>query len=220
MSSRSLETVLAEYRESLDPESPGVLEIDRFRRFLVGHAGLRKIESPGRGARLLEGARDLRCFHFSQYLDWFLAEREGVPGSEVESARAALARFNEWLLEKRLVGEEAFEENRESILGAEEGAPPSGEEEAAGEDLSAGLAEERDFHVPGEYAATLAGEFLLTRVEEGILYGRRDGDAAETGPILVDRALSSGSRAGDRVHLSLGRAGDHWNVLGIGRRQQ
>ena len=218
MTGKSLETVLAEYRESLDPGSSGTREADRFRGFLVTHAGLRKIESPGRGARLLEGARALRCFHFSQYLDWFLPEKEGAPRVEVESARAALARFNEWLLEKRLIGPEDFEENRESILGTEEGAPAAGEA-AARDDFAEGVAEERDFHVPGEYAVTLAGEFLLTRVEEGILYGRRDGDLSDVGPILVDRAMSSGSRVGDRVHLSLGRAGDHWNVLGIGRRK-
>jgi len=117
---------------------------------------------------------------------------------------------------------EDFEENRESILGGEEDPPTAGEvaaqtdtEEETSDEIP-GISEEKDFYVPGEYPALLSGEFVLTKVQEGILYGKRDGDREEVGPILVNRSVSGGSCVGDRVHLSLGKAGDHWNLLGLG----
>ena len=91
------------------------------------------------------------------------------------------------------------------------------------EDPEAGVSsvrEEKDFYVPGEYSSTLSGEFIITKVQEGILYGEHRVDGREVGPILVDRAVSSGHKVGDRVHLSLGKAGDHWNLLSVGRRRE
>jgi hypothetical protein len=221
MGVKTLDAVLSDYRETLGPGSPEDREMARFRGFLLMHGGPRKMEVPGRDAHILEPADFLRCFHFSQYLDWYLAEREGVPTAEVEGARAAMNHFNEWLLERGIIGVGDFEENRESILGGEEG-PPVFQELGAGEEStshSAGVAEERDFYVPGEYASVVGGEFVITKVQEGILYGKRDGDPREIGPILVDRAVSGGSKVGDRVHLSLGKAGSHWNLLTMGRRK-
>jgi hypothetical protein len=136
----------------------------------------------------------------------------------VGAARAALRRLNEWLFGAELIGPEDFDENRESILGGEDLAALDREE--AAEEEAAGLPgppEEKDFHVPGEYSAVLSGEFVLTKVQEGILYGRRAGER-EIGPILVDRSVSGGHRIGDRVHLAVGKAGDHWNLLSVGPR--
>jgi hypothetical protein len=216
----SLDALLSEYRKEMGPDSPGAREMERFEGFLVEHAGLRKLESPGKWRQLLGGVEALRCFHFSQYLDWYLAEKIGVAGREQEAAREVLKRFNEWLLGRAAVSPEVFEENQDSILGIES-APTfredSGEREEDADDAMGAVREEKDFYVPGEYSLTLSGEFVLTKVQEGILYGRRSGDAREVGPILVDRSVSSGHKVGDRVHLSLGKAGDHWNVLGLGR---
>ena len=74
--------------------------------------------------------------------------------------------------------------------------------------------EQEDRGVPEECSAILSGEFVLTKVQEGILYARRDDDPREIGPILVDRAVSSGQRIGDRVTLLLGKVGDRWVLLG------
>src|SRR4030095_4953729 len=112
---------------------------------------------------------------------------------------------------------EIFEENRDSILGSEETGAEAAEGEEASDEILDTVREEKDLYVPGESSLTLSGEFVLTKVQEGILYGRRAGDPREVGPILVDRSVSSGHKVGDRVHLSLGKAGDHWNVLGLGR---
>lgn len=216
---KSLDALLSECREEMGPGSAGARELERFEEFLVEQAGLRKLESPGKWRKLLDGVEALRCFHFSQYLDWYLAEKIGVSHREREAARDVLRRFNEWLLEKAVVVPEVFEENQDSILGIE-AAPAMGDDAAAEEDADEAIdavREEKDFYVPGEYSVTLSGEFVLTQVQEGILYGRRAGDAQEVGPILVDRSVSSGHKVGDRVHLSLGKAGDHWNVLGFGR---
>jgi hypothetical protein len=214
---KSLEALFSQYREKLGADSPGAREMKRFEEFLVGHAGLRKLEMPGTGGRILAGVEALRCFHFSQYLDWYLVEKVGASRREREAARSILKRFNEWLLEKEAVGLEIFEENRDSILGMDETGGEAGEEQEASDEILDTVREEKDFYVPGEYSHTLSGEFVLTKVQEGILYGRRAEDSREIGPILVDRALSSGHKVGDRVHLSLGKAGDHWNVLGVGR---
>jgi hypothetical protein len=220
METKSLDELLAEYQEILGPETGEAKEMVRFREFLVQHGGLRKVQIPGKSPRLLDRADALRCFHFSQYLEWFLAEKVAVPRKAVEASRVAMNRFNEWLLERQAISADAFEENQESILGGEVAsssrhAAREGDEESE-EGLSS-LREEKDFYVPGEYSQTLSGEFVLTKVQEGILFGRRDEDPDEIGPILVDRAVSSGSRVGDRVHLSLGRAGSHWNLLTLGR---
>jgi len=217
---QSLGSVFEEYGVALGPESPELGEMARFREFLVMHAGFRT-ETAGRTARIVGPAEALRCFHFSQYLDWYLSEKEGLPRREVEAARSVMNRFNEWLLGDRIIGVADFEENRESILGGEEGPPVT--QEMGASDEGPGIAEvteERDFYVPGEYSSVLSGEFVITKVQEGMLYGRRDGDSREIGPILVVRAVSGGSRVGDRVHLSLGRAGGHWNLLGFGRRKE
>ena len=217
---RSLDAVFSEYGEALGPKSPETGEMARFRQFLVMHGGFRA-EPAERKERIVGRAEALRCFHFSQYLGWYLSEKEGLPQRAVEAARATLGHFNEWLLENQIIGVAEFEENRESILGGEEG-PPADQEVGASDEAPgiADVAEERDFYVPGEYSSTLSGEFVITKVQEGILYGRRDGDCREIGPILVDRSVSGGSRVGDRVHLSLGRAGGHWNLLGFGRRKE
>src|SRR5262245_20336934 len=202
-----------------DAEEPG--GIARFSEFLVRHGGMRRLESPGKADRLLATAAELRCFHYSQYLEWYLPEKLGASSRERSRARQVLGRFNEWLLGERQITREAFEENRESIQGDAD--PPAYQEvgpSSRGEDEEAdgfGIREEQDFYVPGEYTATLSGEFVITKVQEGILYGRRGGDPEEVGPILVDRAVSSGHKVGDLVHLSLGKAGDHWNLLGLGR---
>jgi hypothetical protein len=217
---KSLDTILSEYLETPGRDPLEGTEIARLRRFLLSLGGLRKLEVPGREARLLEPVVSLRCFHFSQYLDWYLPEKERLPRREVEEARRRLERFNEWLLESGPISRDDFEENRESIRGGDEG-PPVFQEIAAGEEgeaRSPSVAEERDFYVPGEYLSVLSGEFVITKVQEGILYGRRDGDSDEIGPILVDRAVSGGSRVGDRLHMSVGKAGGHWNLLTIGRR--
>ena len=217
---RSLEEVFEEYGSALGPEAPEIGEMARFREFLVTHAGFRTEES-GRAARIVGRPEALRCFHFSQYLDWYLSGKAGLPPREGEAAREAMNRFNEWLLKNRIIHPDDSEENREAILGSEEG--PLVYEEVGAPDEATGMeavVEERDFYVPGEYTSLLSGEFVITKVQEGILYGRRDGDPCEVGPILVDRAVSGGSRVGDRVHLTLGRAGEHWNLLGFGRRQE
>ncbi|HEV8375558.1 MAG TPA: hypothetical protein VGR38_04905 [Candidatus Polarisedimenticolia bacterium] len=222
MAPKTLDAIMSEYREEREgPRSAGAKELERFQEFLVKHLGLRKLEFPGRKEQLLVGAEALRCFHFSQYLDWYLAEKIGVSHQEREAARATLSRFNEWLLERKAISREVFEENQGSILGVEAG--PMEREEIAGggddpDDAVTMLPEEKDFYVPGEYSLTLSGEFVITKVQEGILYGRRPVDSKEIGPILVDRTVSGVHKVGDRVHLSLGKAGDHWNVLTLGRR--
>lgn len=220
-----LDALLSEYRDVLGAANPEAAEIQRFRRFLLLHGGVKKLEAPGGKAQIIDGPEALRCFHFSQYLDWYLAEKEGESRSAVESARAAMNHLNQWLFEGNHVPVEDFEENRESILGGAEGTPPrddtapleDSEEEEAGS--LPGVPEEKDFYVPGEYAVLVSGDFVLTRVEEGILYGIREGDREATGPIRVSREVGEGCRIGDRVHLSLGKAGDHWNLLSIGRRR-
>lgn len=237
MTTPTIEHLISEYREARAADPAGVEEIDRFREFLSRHGGLRKLEPKGIRGQILDRIEALRCFHFSQYFDWFLAEKEGVPPAEIDGARVAISRFNEWLLDRRAIPAEDFEENREAILGSArlasaanpaagrgdgEGewdaiAPAIGEEES--ETGPPGISEERDFYVPGEYSVTRSGEFILTKVQEGILFAKREEDLDDIGPILVDRILSAGSRVGDRVHLSLGRAGDHWNVLTVGRRR-
>jgi len=222
MNPKTLDALMSEYQEEvLGPNTPEADEVTRFREFLVRHGGLKKLEVSGRKAIILERAEALRCFHFSQYLDWFLTEKVGVPPREVDAARAAMKHLNEWLLERDAITHDVFEENQESILARETGPPvdedPAGAgDEEDGEGGVAGVPEEKDFHVPGEYSATLSGEFVITKVQEGILYGRRPDDGREIGPILVERAVSSGHRVGDRVHLSLGKAGDHWNLLTVG----
>ena len=224
MESKSLDALLSQYRlEVLGEDSQDAREMARFREFLVSHGGLRKLQLPGKEDRLMAPSEALRCFHFSQYLDWYLTEKVGASIREVEDARLGLGRFNEWLLEQQAIPREAFEENRESILGGEAGpavyenvSSPDGDDE---EDGIAAIREEKDFYVPGEYSATLTGEFILTKVQEGILYGKLPDGGKEIGPILVDRAVSSSHRVGDRIHLSLGRAGDHWNLLHEGRRR-
>ena len=225
-----LDALLSEYQEVLGAKAPEGAEVERFREFLFLHGGLQKLEPPGRRARILSRVDALRCFHFSQYLDWYLVEKVGASRISIEEARAAMKRFNEWLFERNLIPMADFEENQESIRGGEEGPPVyqqmgagAASEEDDGQDDSGalpGVTEEKDFYVPGEYQTLLSGEFVLTKVQEGILYGSREGDPGEVGPILVDRAVSAGSRVGDRVHLSLGKAGDHWNLLGIGLRRE
>ncbi len=170
---------------------------------------------------MVDPVRALRCFHFSQYLDWFLVEKEAASRSNVEAAREALSRFNRWLRTQGAITEEEFEENRESIeieTGPvpEDGGPGAGpdEEDPLG---AAPIPTEQDFYVPGEYAATVSGEFVITKVQEGILYAVRAGEEREIGPILVERMVSSGHRVGDRIYLSLGKAGGHWNLLHLGR---
>lgn len=219
----SLEGLFLEYQKILGPGGTGVEELRRFRTFLLRHGGLGRQEVPGGESRLLAGTRQLKCFHFSQYLDWYLVEKVGVSDASLREARETLNRFNEWLFTQAAISSVAREENRESILGTpeppgefEEGAAPPGEDEPA--DPLGELREEQDFDVPGEYTNLLSGEFVLTQVQEGILYGIREGDLRETGPILASRTISGGSRVGDRVHLSLGKAGDHWNLLGFGRK--
>jgi len=222
MELKTLDAILSEYQQALAGESAPEEAISRFREFLVEHAGLARLDIPGRGPRIVAPAESLRCFHFSQYLEWYLPEKRGAAEGEVEAARASLGRLNAWLLESGRIDRDTFEENRESIRGGGEG-PPVFQEIAPGEEVeprAPSVAEERDFYVPGEYGAVISGEFLLTRVQEGILYGKREGDVREIGPILVDRAVSSGSRVGDRIHLSAGQAGDHWNLLTIGRLRE
>jgi len=220
-----LDAVLSEYREVLGPANPESAEVQRFRQFLLLHGGVKTLEAPGGKAQIIDRPEALRCFHFSQYLDWYLTEKEGESPFAVERSRAAMIHLNQWLFEASYVPVEDFEENRESILGDAEGPPrredttlPEDSEEEATDPLHA-IPEEKDFYVPGEYAVLLSGDFVLTRVEEGSLYGIREGEREETGPIVVDREVATGSRIGDRVHLSLGKAGDHWNLLGIGRRR-
>ena len=195
----------------------------RFLEFLVRHGGLKKLEAPGKTPQLLEPAEALRCFHFSQHLDWYLSEKVGASAREVEEARLTLGHFNEWLLERQAISQEAFEENRDSILSGEAGPAVfedvSGSEVGDEEEGLGGVREEKDFYVPGEYSATLSGELILTKVQEGILYGTFPDGGKEIGPILVDRSVSSGHKVGDRVHLSLGRAGEHWNLLSEGQRR-
>jgi hypothetical protein len=220
MDGKSLDTAIAEFGEARGPDSADARAIARFRSFLAAHGGLRTTAAPG-GARSAGRISALRCFHFSQFLEWYLPEKEGLARDEVEESRAALDRFNAYLLSRGLIGEEDFREHGESIRESEEG-PPVFQEIAPGEESeipSPGLAEERDFYVPGEYESILTGEFILTKVQEGILVARRERDPAEIGPILVDRTVSGGSRVGDRVHMSLGKAGDHWNLLTLGRRR-
>ena len=224
MAPKILDALFDEYRRLRPEEADGPGGVMAFSEFLARHGGMRRLEVPGKAPRLLGTAAELRCFHYSQYLEWYLPEKLGAPAKERERAREALRRFNEWLLETGQIGREAFEQSRESILGESEpaafqsvyGAKEDLDEEVDGFKVP----EEQDFYVPGEYAATLSGEFLITKVEEGILYGRRSGDPEEVGPILVDRAVSSGHKVGDRVHLSLGKAGDHWNLLGLGRPER
>ena len=223
MESKSLDALLSQYRiEVLGEESRAAREMTRFREFLVSHGGLRKLQLPGKEEQIVAPSEALCCFHFSQYLDWYLTEKVGASGREVEDARLGLGRFNEWLLEQQAISREGFEENRESILGGEAG--PAIDEEVSSpegddEDGMAAVREEKDFYVPGEYSATLTGEFILTKVQEGILYGKLPDGGREIGPILVERAVSSSHRVGDRIHLSLGRAGDHWNLLHEGQRR-
>lgn len=220
MAPKILDTLFDEYRRLRPEEVEGPGGIAAFSEFLARHGGMRRLEVPGKTPRLLGTAAELRCFHYSQYLEWYLPEKLGAPARERERAREALRRLNEWLLETGQIGRETFEQSRESIAGESEPAAfqsVSGAEEDPDEEDGLEVPEERDFYVPGEYAATLSGEFLITKVQEGILYGRRSGDSEEVGPILVDRAVSSGHKVGDRVHLSLGKAGDHWNLLGLGR---
>ncbi len=221
MAPKILDALFDEYRRLRPEDAEGPGGIVAFAGFLASHGGMRRLEPPGKPPRLLGTVSDLRCFHFSQYLEWYLPEKLGAPARDKERAREALHRFNEWLLETGQIGREAFEESREAILGEAEPAAfqnVSGVEEDEEDEFK--VPEERDFYVPGEYAATLSGEFLITKVQEGILYGRRSGDSEEVGPILVDRAVSSGHKVGDRVHLSLGKAGDHWNLLGLGRLER
>jgi len=223
MESKSLDALLSQYRiEVLGEESREAREMARFLEFLVTHGGLRKLQLPGKEERIVAPSEALRCFHFSQYLDWYLTEKAGASRREVEDARVGLGRFNEWLLEQQAIGREGYEENRESILGGETGpaidedvSSPEGDDE----DGMAAVREEQDFYVPGEYSATLTGEFILTKVQEGILYGELPDSGREIGPILVDRAVSSSHRVGDRIHLWLGRAGDHWNLLHEGQKR-
>jgi hypothetical protein len=221
MDGKILDALLEEYRGRHPQDAEGAGGIEGFSEFLARHAGMRRLEVPGKAPRLLGMAAELRCFHYSQYLEWYLPEKLGAPAREKERARVVLGRLNEWLLETRQITREAFEENRESIRG--EADPPAYQEvspsvEDRDEEADAfEVQEEQDFYVPGEYSATLSGEFVITKVQEGILYGRRGGDPEEVGPILVDRAVSSGHKVGDVVHLSLGKAGDHWNLLGLGR---
>jgi hypothetical protein len=220
-----LDALLSEYREALGPEDPEGEEILRFRRFLLLHGGLRKLEAPGGKAQIIDRPAALRCFHFSQHLDWYLAEKEGASRAAVERARAALDHFNQWLFERNHIPAEDFEENRESILGGAQGSPGDEDADAPGDpggeasELLPGIPEEKDFYVPGEYAVLLSGDFVLTRVEEESLYAIREGDREETGPIRVGREIAASSRIGDPVHLSLGKAGDHWNLLSLTRRR-
>ncbi len=220
-----LDAILSEYQEVLGSANPESAEVQRFRQFLLLHGGVKTLEAPGGKAQIIDRPEALRCFHFSQYLNWYLTEKEGAPPFAVERARAAMIHLNQWLFEASYVPVEDFEENRESILGDAEGPPhredttPPEDSEEEASDPSPGVPEEKDFYVPGEYAVLLGGDFVLTRVEEGILYGIREGDREETGPIVVNREVATGCRIGDRVHLSLGKAGDHWNLLGIGRRR-
>ncbi|HEV8335391.1 MAG TPA: hypothetical protein VGR67_03145 [Candidatus Polarisedimenticolia bacterium] len=218
MKSLTLDAALARYREALGAAFPDGAEIERFRGFLEIHGGLGRPGTPPRDAAAAARLDRLRCFHFSQYLDWYLQEKEGLAASSVEEARAAMRRLNEWLFGAGLIGPEDFEENRESILGGEDLSALDREEGSEDDATPPGPPEEKDFHVPGEYTAVLSGEFVLTKVQEGILYGRRDGEAREIGPILVERSVSGGHRVGDRVHLAVGKAGDHWNLLSVGPR--
>ncbi len=221
MGPKILDALFDEYHRLRPEDAEGPGGIAAFSEFLARHGGMRRLEPPGKPPRLLGTASELRCFHYSQYLEWYLPEKLGAPERDKARAREALRRFNEWLLETRQIDQAAFEESRESILGEAE---PAAFQNVSGagedEDEEFKVPEERDFYVPGEYAATLSGEFLITKVQEGILYGRRSGDSEEVGPILVDRAVSSGHKVGDRVHLSLGKAGDHWNLLGLGRLER
>jgi hypothetical protein len=223
MDLKSLDELISRYRDGILGEQAGeAQEMSRFLGFLLQHGGLRKLEVPGKRALLVEPAEALRCFHFSQYLDWYLGERLGASHREVEDARRVLEHFNDWLLEQQAITPEAFEENRDSILSGEAGPAVfedlSGPEADDEEDIAT-VREEKDFYVPGEYSATLSGELILTKVQEGILYGTLPEGGKEIGPILVDRAVSSSHQVGDRIHLSLGRAGDHWNLLSEGLRR-
>ncbi len=224
MGLKSLDVLLSQYRvEVLGEKSREAQEMTRFTEFLLSHGALKKLEVPGKPALLVDRTERLRCFHFSQYLDWYLTEKVGADRREVEEARLAMVHFNEWLLEQQAITQEAFEENRDSILSGEGG--PAVYEDVSGpgvDDDETGIPavrEEKDFYVPGEYSATLSGELILTKVQEGILYGTFPDGGKEIGPILVDRAVSSSHKVGDRVHLSLGRAGDHWNLLHEGQRR-
>jgi hypothetical protein len=220
---KSLEDLLRGFREDVTGvESSGHQDMAQLEEFLVKHGGLKALALPGRRPQLLEGPEALQCFHFSQFLEWYLPVKQGASARRIEEARATLLRFNAWLLEQRAILRELFEENLEAILGeTSEAMERRGGESASPDEDTHGTSvpEEQDFNVPGEYAATLSGEFTLTKVQEGILYGRLAEGGDEIGPILVERTVSSGHRVGDRVHLALGRAGDHWNLLGEGRRR-
>jgi hypothetical protein len=224
MESKSLDALLSQYRDEILGEAAReTREMSRFLGFLLKHGGFRAVGVPGKSVRLVERAEALQCFHFSQYLDWYLVEKSGASRREVEDARLALQHFNEWLLERQVITHDAFEENRDSILSGEAGPAVVEEASASGaNDEDEGVTavrEEQEFHVPGEYSATLTGEIILTKVQEGILYGTLADGGKEIGPILVDRAISSTHQVGDRIHLSLGRAGGHWNLLHEGQRR-
>ena len=95
MEPRGLDALISEYRdEILGPGTQENAELARFREFLLRHGGLKKLEIAGRKAQLLESAEALRCFHFSQYLDWYLTEKVGASRRELEEARAALGYFD------------------------------------------------------------------------------------------------------------------------------
>ena len=224
MDSKPLDALFAQYRNELSREQAReAREMARFLEFLMRHGGLKKLDIPGKDPRPLESAQALRCFHFSQYLDWYLTEKITASAREVEDARLAMGHFNEWLLERQAITQEVFEENRDSILSGEAGPAVyedvSGRDEDEEEPLLSAVREEKDFYVPGEYSATLSGELILTQVQEGILYGRFPDGGKEIGPILVDRAVSSSHKVGDRVHLALGKAGGHWNLLSEGLKR-
>src|SRR2546426_7971026 len=216
-----LDAILSEYQEVLGSANPESAEVQRFRQFLLLHGGVKTLEAPGGKAQIIDRPEALRCFHFSQYLDWYLTEKEGASPFAVERARAAMIHLNQWLFEASYIPVEDFEENRESILGAAEGplrhedtTPPEDSEEEATDPLHA-IPEEKDFYVPGEYAVLLSGDFVLTRVEEGTLYGIREGDREETGHIAEDRDVATGRQIGDRVHLFLHKERDHRHLLRV-----
>jgi len=227
MRPRSLEDCFVEFRRDIAiPGSAGVCDVGWFREFLVRHGGLKTLALPGREPQILGGVEAVQCYHFSQFLEWYLPAKRDASAGQIEEARVTLRRFNEWLLEAQAIEPEVFEENLESILGEDlsgglEASPAEpGDDDESDEHAGFSIPVEQDFYVPGEYASTLSGEFTLTKVQKGILYGTLPGGGDEIGPILVDRTVSSGHRVGDRVHLSLGRAGGHWNLLSEGRRRE
>src|SRR5437867_11389962 len=104
MELKILDALLSEFqKEVLGPGTPEARELARFHELLVKHGGLRRLQVPGKQAQILEQAHALRCFHFSQYLDWYLTEQVGASRRELEQARAAMQPPNQWLLERQAI---------------------------------------------------------------------------------------------------------------------